>query len=311
MSSSTDQSRIPYRGRFAPSPTGPLHFGSLVTALGSYLQAKSQGGEWLVRMENIDPPREVPGAADDILRTLEAFHLYWDGQVLYQSHRTEAYLAALDELTRLGHTFACACTRKSIADAMSKTASDTKNNGGVYPGTCRHGLPPGKQARSIRLRVKPQTITFEDHLQGGIEIQLDRDVGDFVIKRADGYYAYHLAVVIDDAHQGISEIVRGTDLMASTPHHLYLQQLMDYHTPRYAHLPIAINRQGEKLSKQTHAAPVDTGSIVPTLVKALEYLGHPPEPAVITEGPDELLLWALSQWNLGRVPKTRAITVES
>jgi len=282
--------------------------GSLVTALGSFLQAKSQDGEWLVRMEDIDPPREVPGAADGILRTLESHHLFWDGAVLYQSDRHDAYEAALDILASNGHSFPCACSRKSIADAIFSTDKTLGNARDIYPGTCRDGLPTGKQARSIRLRVSPSTITFDDLLQGTIATQMDQEVGDFVIKRADGYYAYHLAVVVDDAFQEITEIVRGIDLMSSTPHHLYLQQVMGYPIPRYVHLPILVNAQGEKLSKQTHAAPVDNRNAGPTLAKALTYLGLPPGPDVINGSPEELLVWALSQWELDNIPEARTIT---
>lgn len=306
----TNQSKLqqkPYRGRFAPSPTGPLHFGSLVTALGSFLQAKSQGGEWLVRIEDIDPPREVAGSADDILRTLEAFHLYWDGPVLYQSRRSDAYDAALEELASMGHSFPCACSRKSIADALLKNAAHQDQRPSIYPGTCREGLPHGARARALRVKVSPQTIVFDDLIQGKIETQLDREVGDFVIKRADGYHAYHLAVVIDDAHQGITEVVRGMDLIESTPHHLYLQQLLGYPSPRYAHLPIAVNEEGEKLSKQTHATPTDKRNPGPTLANALSFLGHQPDPTVISAGPEELLNWALENWNLDKIPDQPSI----
>ena len=206
-----------YRGRFAPSPTGPLHFGSLITAVGSYLQARSQGGEWLVRMEDIDPPREQPGAADEILRALEAYHLHWDGPVLYQSERTDAYVDALDQLKNQDDSFPCSCTRASIEAARAKPNQNSASNedtraSGIYPGICRTGLPTGTSARSIRLRVPNQFDTFTDALQGQVQTALQSDIGDFVVRRADGLFAYHLAVVVDDAEQRISEIVRGTDL---------------------------------------------------------------------------------------------------
>lgn len=308
MSSKTTIIPTPYRGRFAPSPNGPLHFGSLVTALGSYLQAKSQGGEWLVRMEDLDPPRETPGAADDILRTLEAFHLFWDGSVLFQSQRQEAYEDTLDQLRLHGHSYPCGCSRKSITETLAKHQSADISQG-IYPGTCREGLAPGIKARSVRLRVTQQPIVFHDRLQGTVETRLDRQTGDFVIKRADGYYAYHLAVVVDDAYQGITEIVRGIDLIGSTPHHIYLQQLMGLPTPHYAHLPIAVNQQGEKLSKQSHAPAIDTRHPGPLLAKALTFLGHQPDPDVAYESPDELIQWALSHWNLVNIPRTRSIPV--
>ena len=292
-----------YRGRFAPSPTGPLHFGSLVSAVGSYCQAKSQGGEWLVRMEDLDPPREALGAADDILRTLEAYHLNWDGTVLFQSQRLDAYEEALDQLSTNGYSFPCSCTRKSIAETNQDTSLD------IYPGTCRNGLAPGATARSTRVKVKSAMVTFHDSLQGVQEIQLDSDVGDFVVKRADGLFAYHLAVVVDDAFQGISEIVRGTDLLDSTAHHIYLQELLSYHTPQYVHHPISVNAQGEKLSKQTHAPAIDTTHLGAMLEKALTFLGHRPDTNVINANPETLLEWAVSNWNLQRVPKQRAISV--
>jgi glutamyl-Q tRNA(Asp) synthetase len=295
-----------YRGRFAPSPTGPLHFGSLVAAVGSYCRAKSQGGEWLVRMEDLDPPREAPGAADDILRTLEAYQLNWDGDVLFQSQRLDAYENALNQLASSGHTFPCACTRKSIEKTcQKKNQADSTLN--IYPGTCRNGLASNAKARSTRARVNSATVSFHDALQDEQKIKLDTDVGDFVVKRADGLFAYHLAVVVDDAFQGISEIVRGTDLLNSTPHHLYLQQLLNYQIPRYVHLPIAVNAQGEKLSKQTYASAIDMAQPGIMLGKALTFLGHQPNPDVINAGPETLLSWAVKNWNLENI--TRKLTI--
>ena len=298
MSQAQNQS---YRGRFAPSPTGPLHFGSLVTALGSFLQARSQQGEWLVRMEDIDPPREQAGAADEILRALEAFHLYWDKSVLYQSTRSEAYEAALEQLANNQQSFDCGCSRKSIA----------ANGGGlVYPGTCRKGLPSGAKPRAIRVCVPDQHIGFNDILQGRVESNLQNDIGDFVVRRADGFYAYHLAVVVDDAEQGITEIVRGTDLLNATLPQYFLQDCLGYPHPDYGHLPIAVNQQGQKLSKQTFAAPIEQHNPGPTLVKALQFLGHPP-PGELEKAPPALLLeWALTRWNIQNVPHTKAICSE-
>ncbi len=289
-----------YRGRFAPSPTGPLHFGSLVAAVGSYCQAKSQGGEWLVRMEDLDPPREVPGAADDILRTLEAYHLNWDDTVLYQSQRLDAYEHALNQLATNGHTFPCACTRKSIA------ANSSLN---IYPGTCRNGLAPDATARATRVRVNSDTVNFHDGLQGTQKINLESDVGDFVVKRADGLFAYHLAVVVDDAFQEISEIVRGTDLLDSTLHHLYLQKLLALQIPRYVHFPVAVNAQKEKLSKQTHAPAINTTQPGAMLEKALTFLGHEPDADVINANPETLLEWAVKNWDLERIPRQLTISV--
>lgn len=292
---------IQYRGRFAPSPTGPLHFGSLVTALGSYLQARSQQGEWLVRMEDLDPPREQPGAADAILRALEAYHLHWDGAVLYQSTRSEAYEAALTQLAEGHYSFPCGCSRKTIADSGSP----------VYPGTCRNGLPAGKVARATRVRTPNQQFTFDDALQGLVESNLQTDVGDFVVRRADGLYAYHLAVVVDDAGQGITHIVRGMDLLSSTPPQRYLQQCLGYPQPQYSHLPIAVNAQGQKLSKQTFAAAVDLKKPGSTLSKALSFLGHAPDNELKDADPALLLEWALEHWSLANVPHSEAIFIDT
>ena len=216
----TGSAQPPYRGRFAPSPTGPLHFGSLVAAVGSWADARAHGGEWLVRMEDLDPPREVPGAADEILRTLEALGLEPDGPVVRQSERGDAYRAALDRLRDRGVLFACGCTRREIADS-GLPGSD---GGLVYPGTCRNGPPPGRPARALRVRVDDAVIAFDDALQGRVSQDLGRDVGDFVLLRADGFFAYQLAVVVDDAAQGITDVVRGIDLIDSTPRQIFLQR---------------------------------------------------------------------------------------
>ena len=301
-----------YRGRFAPSPTGPLHFGSLVTAVGSYLQARSQRGEWLVRMEDLDPVREVDGAADAILRTLEAFHLHWDGPVLYQSRRFEAYDAALARLAAQQDSFPCACSRKTIVDHWSQSGSAGKvgNNGPIYPGTCREGLPPGQTARAIRVRVPDHPVAFTDGLQGPQQIHLGREVGDFVVRRADGLYAYHLAVVVDDAFQGITEVVRGTDLLTATPPQLHLQSILGMPHPRYRHLPIATNAQGQKLSKQTFAAAIDDANPGPSLFKALDFLGHCPAAALEKAPPAQLLAWAIENWDTEKIPACTAICIE-
>ena len=308
----------PYRGRFAPSPTGPLHFGSLVTAVGSYLQARSQQGEWLVRMEDIDPPREQPGAAADILRALEAYHLHWDGEVLYQSGRSDAYLATLDQLQKQGDSFPCSCTRNSIAAARTKASQGTASNEndhssgtnapGIYPGTCRNGLPEGTTERAIRLRVPENTDIFADALQGRIETDLQKRIGDFVVRRADGLFAYHLAVVVDDAEQQISEIVRGTDLLSSTPPQRYLQSCLSYPHPSYCHLPVVVNQQGQKLSKQTFAPAIDIHNPGPTLIKALNCLGLHPDAGLTGAPPNTLLSWATTQWDLQKLPHQATIS---
>lgn len=289
-----------YRGRFAPSPTGPLHFGSLVAAVGSYLDARQQGGEWLVRMEDIDTPRNVPGAAEQILAALERFGFEWDGPVLWQSTRLDAYAAALDCLQQRGLLYACACSRKEIADSASRPAID---GGLAYPGTCRNGLPPGRAARAWRLRVDEREISFVDRVQGRIAQSLERDVGDFVLRRADGLFAYQLAVTVDDNFQGISDIVRGADLLASTPRQIWLQQLLGYAEPRYAHLPVVCNAAGEKLSKQTLAPALDLASASPQLCAALAFLGQAvPEELARTSVP-EVWQWAMENWRFEAIPR--------
>ncbi len=285
-----------YCGRFAPSPTGPLHFGSLMTAVGSYLAAKSRQGQWLLRMENVDPPREVTGAADNILRTLEAHHLHWDGPVLYQSQRLAAYDDALAQLAREGHSFLCSCTRKAIAEQ-----SGSRSDQPPYPGTCREGLPEGTTARAVRVRSGDRPIYIYDVLHGPMGPYSDREVGDFIVRRADGLHAYHLAVVVDDAHQGITEIVRGADLLDCTPSQVHLQQLLGLQHPRYCHLPIAVNSRGEKLSKQTHAPAISRQLPGPNLYRALCFLGQMPDPALINEPPDTILRWALAHWDAKKI----------
>ncbi|MBI4194672.1 MAG: tRNA glutamyl-Q(34) synthetase GluQRS [Betaproteobacteria bacterium] len=290
------------RGRFAPSPTGPLHFGSLIAAVGSYLEARSRGGEWLVRVEDLDPPRVVPGAVGDILRALDACGMHWDGQVIYQSARSDAYHTALHELRQRSLIYPCACSRREIADSAV-----TGVDGFVYPGTCRAGLPAGKTARALRVNTRNAAIGFVDALQGRIRQDLETDVGDFIIYRADRVFAYQLAVVVDDAEQGITDVVRGADLLDSTPRQIYLQRLLGFATPRYAHLPVAVNAEGEKLSKQTFAPAIDPRRPVPQLVAALRFLGQEIPPALEQADVRSLWDWALGNWNLARVPRARSL----
>lgn len=281
-----------YRGRFAPSPTGPLHFGSLVAAVGSYLEARLHHGRWLVRMEDLDTARTMPGAADDILLTLERFGLHWDEEVIYQSQRTAAYNAAFHQLQAIGAVYPCACTRKEIADSALIGIE-----GPVYPGACRNGLPAGREERAWRVHTDNTSVEFDDTLQGRISQQLETEIGDFVVKRADGLYAYQLAVVVDDEFQGITHVVRGADLLASTPRQIHLQHLLGYAVPHYMHLPVALNAQGEKLSKQTLATPIDSNNPVPDLLHVLRFLKQYP-PAELTEySIDEILSWAVTHWN--------------
>jgi len=262
-----------YSGRFAPSPTGPLHFGSLVAALASYLDARAHGGDWLLRMEDVDTPRVVPGASDAILRALEAYGFEWDGAVMYQSRRGEAYQAALQTLQAMGLVYACACSRKQLAETAKRGI-----DGFIYQGTCRAHPPVADAAQ--RLRVPAERIVFDDRIQGRVACDLARESGDFVLKRADGVFAYQLAVVVDDAEQGITDVVRGADLLTSTPRQIVLQHCLGLATPSYAHLPVVLDPLGDKLSKQTLAAPIDPLRPLPALVQALRFLGAPEVRAV-------------------------------
>jgi len=264
----------------------------LVAALGSFLDARAHGGIWLVRIEDLDPPREQPGAADAILRSLEVHGLHWDGPVLYQHTRVQAYEAAAAKLAAEGWAYPCACSRREIADSGLHGLE-----GPVYPGTCRQGLPPGKSARALRIRVPDdETFFFEDDLQGTVRQHLTREIGDFVIHRADGYSAYQLAVVIDDAYQGVIHVVRGADLLLSTPRQIYLQQRLGLPMPSYMHLPVVVNSSGEKLSKQTGAAPLDSLNPGSTLFRALGFLRQSPPPELRRAPPEELLSWAVGHW---------------
>jgi len=292
----------PYRGRFAPSPTGPLHFGSLVAAVGSYLEARWNRGKWALRMEDLDRPREASGASEAILRTIEAYGFEWDGKVVFQSRRDSAYGAALKRLERGHAVFPCACTRREISDSTLSAASEP-----IYPGTCRRGLSPGRPARAMRVRVDNTVIAFEDLLQGRIEQNLAREVGDFVVRRADGIFAYQLAVVVDDFEQSITDVVRGADLLASTPRQILLQRLLGHPTPRYMHLPVAVNQSGEKLSKQTRAAPLTVTEAPVRLWQALRFLGQEPPAELATGTISEIWNWALTNWRTERIPTRRSI----
>ena len=303
-----------YRGRFAPSPTGPLHFGSLAAAIGSYLDAKHHHGIWLVRMEDLDAPRCVPGAADDILHTLEVFGLHSDEPVIYQSQRTAAYEEALQRLKDIGAVYQCCCTRKEIADSALHGIE-----GFVYPGTCRFGMAHQRATPAWRVRTdlfdrhsgtgrNDDLIEFDDVLQGRITQNLEKEIGDFVVKRADGLFAYQLAVAVDDAFQHITHIVRGADLLASTPRQIHLQHLLGLPTPHYMHLPIAVNAAGEKLSKQTLAAPVDVSHPVATLLRVLAFLRQEP-PAELTDcDVGTVLDWAVRNWQPQRLAGVWSIT---
>ena len=269
-----------------------MHFGSLVAALGSLLSARRRNGRWLVRIEDLDTPRNATGASDAILRDLERLAMHWDGEVVSQSTRTDLYGEALDALADRGWTFECGCSRRDLVD-------------GLYPGTCREGLPPGRSARSIRLRVPAARIEFDDGIQGLTAQRVEHDVGDFVVLRADGIVAYHLAVVVDDAAQRVSEVVRGCDLLDSTPRQILLQRALALPTPEYAHLPVAVDASGNKLSKQTLARPVAAEPPGAVLVEALDFLGQRPPRELVRAPAEEVLAWGVTCWDRTRVPRRR------
>lgn len=286
-----------YRGRFAPSPTGPLHFGSLVAAVGSYLEAKYHGGEWLVRIEDLDTPRTVSGASSSILNMLEKLGMEWDGAVVYQSRRNKIYRDALASLKKQGLIYPCQCSRKEIAD------SSTRGIGGlIYPGTCRNHSYAFEQTSALRIQTTNDPIRFTDNLQGSICQRLHSDIGDFVLRRADGIYAYQLAVVVDDAEQQITHVVRGSDLLGSTPRQIYLQQLLNYTTPAYMHLPLVMNQTGEKLSKQTYAAPIDLINALSQLVAAIRFLGQEPPIELFKSDIPSFWQWAIRNWQSHKIP---------
>ena len=288
-----------YIGRFAPSPTGALHFGSLVTALASFLDARHHHGQWLLRIDDIDPLRETPTAAHDIQAVLERCGLEWDGPVLFQSPRRHNYQTAIAQLQLLGLVFYCTCSRKDIEQRLADT--DSK----AYPGTCRHRLEPPKDSPySIRLRVPDgqALISFEDRCQGWVEADLNELGGDVVIWRKDDWPSYHLACVIDDAEQQISQIVRGQDLLASTYYHRYLQQCLSLASPAYGHLPVVVNAQGQKLSKQNKARPLSLEQPGGLLWQGLRLLGQAPPKDLQQATPATLLQWAIEHWQWQQIP---------
>jgi glutamyl-Q tRNA(Asp) synthetase len=289
-----------YVGRFAPSPTGPLHFGSVVAALASWLDARAASGRWLLRIEDVDTPRVVAGSAERILQDLDRLGLEWDGETVWQSQRTGLYRQAFERLVTTQQIFGCACSRREIGD--SQLARDGSRR---YPGTCRHGLLPGREARAWRVLTAPGDICFDDALLGLQCEDVERDVGDFVLLRGDGVFSYQLAVVVDDEAQGVTDIVRGADLLDSTPRQIYLQRLLGYRTPNYLHLPVATNPAGEKLSKQTFARSAALSSPSELLHASLAFLGQEPPPDAAGESVRTLLDWALAHWDRRRIPATR------
>lgn len=293
---------VTYRGRFAPSPSGPMHFGSLVAALGSYLQAKSQRGSWQVRIDDIDPPREVKGAAQDILLTLQAYGLNWDGEVIYQSNNSQSYDRILSQLAAQKRCYACACSRKII-----------RQSGGLYLGTCRDkNLPEVNHALRINLHNMAHTVTrFDDRLQGSVLLDSQQASEDFIVRRKDGLYAYNLATVIDDINQGITEIVRGADLLYTTGKQLTLYQLLNKPSPGYLHLPVAVTAPGQKLSKQNHALAITRDNPIPTLLAALHFLGHTVPQGIALKSCSEILKWAIQNWSLDKLPQLAEIQIKN
>lgn len=292
-------SRASYVGRFAPSPTGPLHAGSLVAATASYLDARAHRGRWLLRIEDLDPPREARGASAAIIATLARLGFAHDGEVVHQSARDAAYRAAFERLAATGLVYPCACTRREVADSVLRGSRERARTAElIYPGSCRNGMPVGREARAWRVRVDARPITWRDRRTGEMVERLDETVGDFVLRRADGLWAYQLAVVVDDAWQGVTDVVRGADLGGSTGRQVYLQRLLGLPTPRYLHVPVLLDARGEKLSKQTGAAPVDAGDGVAPLNAALRFLGLGEIAAVDPAGfwPEAIRRWAGSPW---------------
>jgi len=293
---------IAYIGRFAPSPTGPLHFGSLAAAVASYLDARQARGHWHLRMEDLDPPRVQPGAERSILSGLEIFGLHWDGPVVRQSQRTEAYRAALDRLNTDGWLYPCGCSRREIEELAHAGPA-----GSVYPGTCRIGLEPGRVARALRLNTEGALIEFADRRFGLMQVQLEREIGDFVVMRADGYFAYHLAVVVDDAELGVTDVVRGADLLDCTAQQIYLQGRLGLATPRYLHVPCAVNADGQKLSKQNHAPALQTGNPVPQLLSVLAFLNQRLPGREDLGSLSDFWAYAIATWSPERLPATREL----
>lgn len=288
-----------YTGRFAPSPTGLLHFGSLLAALASYLDARAHQGRWLLRIEDLDPPREHPEARHRIPATLERFGLLWDGDIVYQSDRHDAYRQVIEQLITDGYAYRCSCSRKQIQQRSGSTK---------YDGYCKAHPPAASELAAIRVTTASDLLTLDDPIQGRFEFDLASESGDYVIHRKDGLFSYQLAVVVDDQWQQISHVVRGCDLLEETPRQQWLQQLLEYNAIAYSHLPVANNAQGQKLSKQNLAEPLNDAAPVQQLFSALQFLGQQPNAALLKANKETLLAWAIEHWQLPQIPKQRAIT---
>lgn len=286
-----------YIGRFAPSPSGPLHFGSLVAALGSYFQAKAQNGKWLVRIEDLDPPREMPGASELILKTLEAYQLHWDGEVVYQSQRHDLYQSQIDAWLKSGQAYYCQCTRKQI-----------KDSGGFYTGTCRDRHLSDSGNNAIRLKMTAPIYQFDDQKHGLLTIPSALADEDFIIKRRDGLYAYNLAVVLDDIEQGITEVVRGADLIEPTGRQISLYKMLYKQPVSYLHLPLALGENGQKLSKQNHAPAIDICNPKPALLDAMRFLGFEITKDIEQSEISAIIAWGIKTWQLQQLPDSTEIT---
>jgi glutamyl-Q tRNA(Asp) synthetase len=299
-----------YRGRFAPSPTGLLHLGSLLAAVGSYLQARARRGAWQLRFEDLDTPRVIPGAADQMLHTLESFGFEWDGPVTRQSERLDLYRAALERLRAAGLTFACSCSRQALAHLRPPLAAD-EDEEPFYPGTCRDGPKRSDMPFACRFRVVDRPVEFTDELQGSYRQNVATQVGDFIVQRRDGVYAYQLAVVVDDAAQGITEVVRGCDLLSNTPRQMLLQEALGLVQPRYVHLPLLVEADGSKLAKSRRSVPLARSAAAAQLHAVLRWLGQHP-PADLAQGqPRELLTWATAHWGLEPLRGQRTVSLEA
>ncbi|PIE20798.1 MAG: tRNA glutamyl-Q(34) synthetase GluQRS [Neptuniibacter caesariensis] len=289
-----------YIGRFAPSPTGPLHFGSLLAALASFLDARANQGTWILRIEDLDPPREQAGVKDQFPKTLEAFGLYWDGELSFQSQRLHFYQEALTQLLKQQQAYLCNCSRKQIRERSGQ---------GIYDKHCLIHPPARKDNCAVRIKTQDNLIHFADRIQGPLSYNL-RQSGDFVVYRRDGLFAYLLAVVVDDYLQGVTHVVRGSDLLDETPKQIYLQQLLGYTTPNYAHIPVATNANGQKLSKQTFAKALDATRPEKTLFSALQFLNLEPQPELKSASKTEMLEWAIKHWDTHKLPKAMGLISE-
>ncbi|MEE4254670.1 MAG: tRNA glutamyl-Q(34) synthetase GluQRS [Desulfuromusa sp.] len=301
------QSNRPLRlivGRFAPSPTGPLHFGTLLAALGSYLAAKCLAGHWLLRIEDLDPPRVIPGAAEAMVRLLEQLGFEWDGAIVYQSKRFERYRQILVQLRTQGQVFDCSCTRREIL----ASAPHPGEGGPIYPGTCRNGICGNRPECAVRLRVTNENISFYDGVMGKRQQNLETDVGDFVLHRVDGLFAYQLAVVVDDIDSGVTQVVRGADLLSSTPRQIYLYRCLGAAVPEYFHLPLAFGNNGQKLSKRHGDFGLVTAENGANMLwRALEFLGQSPPNELLRLSSRELLYWGLQNFSAAAIPSENRI----